>query len=400
MKTKEKKSKDKGQILIVIGIVLTALSLRPGIVSIGPSINLISNHFGLSHSVGALLTTIPDLLMGLLALPAPFLAKKFGRNKLILFALVLLFISLLLRALSPNILVLLLATAGVGAGIAIAGALISGFIKAKFPLRAAFMIGLYSTTISLGSTFAAIGTAPIASYFQDWRIAIGIWTVPALLSILGWFIVYRAEKNSETITTVEEINHIKPWKIINAWKIALFFACVNFIFYSLLAWTVALFEEKGLSPAKSGILLGCFTFFTMLASIVIGFVSKSKDRRMWIFVFSLFTVLGLIFLAVNPLISPALIICLIAFGLGGVFTIGMTLPLDYSTTVGQSDSWTSFTLCVGYLIAALGPFTMGLVRDMTGDFKYSIFFLLAVSLIMISIGTILKPTDCNSTKIN
>ena len=391
MKAEDKKSKEKGQILIVIGIVLSALSLRPGIVSIGPTINLISNHFELSHSIGALLTTIPDLSMGLLALPAPLLARKFGRNKLILFALITLFVSLLIRAFSVNTLVLLLATAGVGAGIAIAGTLISGFIKAKFPIRAAFMIGIYSTTIGLGSTFSAIATGPVASYFQDWRLAIGIWAVPALLSILGWYIICRADKKSEIKISIKEPNHLKPWKSIHAWKVALFFACVNLIFYSFLAWTVALFEEKGLSSSKSGILLGCFTFFSMIASPVIGFVSKSKDRRIWIFLFSIFILVGLIVLAVNPLISPAVIICLIGFGLGGVFTIGMTLPLDYTTTVTHSDSWTAFTLCVGYLIAALGPFAIGLIRDLTGDFQYSIFFLLAVSLLMIAIGTRLKP---------
>jgi CP family cyanate transporter-like MFS transporter len=391
MKKEEKKTKNKRQTLVVIGIVLAALSLRPGIVSIGPSINLISGHFGLSHSTGALLTTIPDILMGLLALPAPFLAKKYGRNNLILFALITLFICLIIRAFSPNTLVLLLATAGVGAAIAIAGTLMSGFIKAKFPLRAAFMIGIYSTTIGLGSTFSAIATAPIASYFLDWRLAIGIWAAPALLSISGWYLVCRGDKHPKEKIIVEELNHVQPWKSANAWKVALFFACVNLIFYSFLAWTVAIFEEKGLSSPKSGILLGCFTFFSMIASPVIGFVSKSKDRRMLIFLFSLFVLVGIIALAVMPFISPAVIICLIGFGLGGVFTIGMTLPLDYTTAVDQSDSWTAFTLCVGYLIAALGPFGIGLIRDLTGDFQYSIFFLLAVCLIMIIIGARLKP---------
>ncbi len=148
------------------------------------------------------------------------------------------------------------------------------------------MIGIYSTTISLGTTFSAIATAPIASYFQDWSFAIGIWAFPALISISGWYLVCKADKHSQTKINVEEFNHIKPWKSSKAWKVALFFACVNLIFYSFLAWTVAIFEENGLSSPKSGILLGCFTFFTMIASPVVGFVSKSKDRRMWIFIFA------------------------------------------------------------------------------------------------------------------
>ncbi|MGI3903157.1 MAG: hypothetical protein ACRYGP_03450 [Janthinobacterium lividum] len=44
----------------VSAILLVALDLRPGIVSVGPILPSISEEFGLSHAAAALLTTIPD----------------------------------------------------------------------------------------------------------------------------------------------------------------------------------------------------------------------------------------------------------------------------------------------------------------------------------------------------
>src|SRR6202012_3890982 len=115
--------------LAVIAIVLVALNLRPGIVSVGPLLPWIIDDFRLSHTTAALLVSIPDGLMGVLALPTPWFARRFGRDTVILAGLFVLFVSTVLRAFSTTAIELLAATAGVGAGIAIAGALVGGFIK-------------------------------------------------------------------------------------------------------------------------------------------------------------------------------------------------------------------------------------------------------------------------------
>jgi len=73
--------------------VLIGVNLRPGIVSIGP-----------------LLPSIPDVLMGLLALPAPWLARRFGRDRVILAALFVLFAVTLGRAFAGSVTQILLLT--------------------------------------------------------------------------------------------------------------------------------------------------------------------------------------------------------------------------------------------------------------------------------------------------
>jgi MFS family permease len=80
--------------LLVVAMVVIAMALRPGISSIGPVLPLISREFSLSYAVASLLTTIPTLLMGLLALPTPWLARKLGRTSVLFASLVLLFVSM------------------------------------------------------------------------------------------------------------------------------------------------------------------------------------------------------------------------------------------------------------------------------------------------------------------
>ena len=72
----EKSADTRKATWLVAAMVVIAMALRPGIASIGPVLPLISREFSLSHATASLLTTIPTLLMGLLALPAPWLARR------------------------------------------------------------------------------------------------------------------------------------------------------------------------------------------------------------------------------------------------------------------------------------------------------------------------------------
>src|ERR1700677_241379 len=79
--------------LAITANMWVALDLRPGIVSVGPVLPSIQESFHLSHGTAALLTSIPDVFMGLLALPTPWLARRFGRDNVMIWALLLLLVA-------------------------------------------------------------------------------------------------------------------------------------------------------------------------------------------------------------------------------------------------------------------------------------------------------------------
>lgn len=382
-----------GRGLAIAAILLVAIDLRPGIVSVGPILPSIIDEFGLSHAAAALLITIPDLLMGLLALPTPWLVRRYGRDPVLLGALALLCLSTLARSLSSNVTGLLLATAGVGAGIAVAGALMAGFIKARFPTKAAVMMGVYATALSFGSTISAGATGPVAANVAGgWRFASGMWSLLGLFAIAGWLAVaIREHRQRAAGDRVRAPSHRLPLGNRTAWLIALYFACDNFLFYALLSWTAPMYREYGLSPTRAGLVLASFTAVFMCANPVFGWLSKSEDRRVGLAVSGGLTALGLVLLAVAPTAAPFLVIPLCAVGLGGGFTLGMTLPLDNTRSVEEANVWNAFVLTLGYLIAAGGPLLVGIVRDLSGDFRPSIWLLVGVGSAMLLLSPFLRP---------
>jgi CP family cyanate transporter-like MFS transporter len=286
---------------------------------------------------------------------------------------------------------LLAATAGVGAGIAVAGALVGGFIKARFPTRAALFMGLYATSLSLGSTVSAALTGPVATQTSGgWRLAAGLWSGLGIFAIGSWIMVTVAESRVRQPTSAVSIHRL-PLQNPTAWLIAVYFACINFLFYGLLSWCVPMYREAGLSPTTAGFALATFTAVFMLATLFFGWISKSQDRRGWLALCAALGVIGLVSIAFEPTTMPFAAVACCALGLGGAFTLGMTLPLDNTDTVEEANVWNAFVLTVAYLIAAGGPLIVGYLRDLNGDFKPSFVLLAVVAVLMLSVTHFLHP---------
>lgn len=371
-------------------LILVGLALRPGIVSIGPVLPDMISTFGLSYTQASLLTVIPTLLMGLLALPTPWLARRFGRDRVIMAALLLLALTTAARALSGSTAALFAATAGVGAGIAIAGTLVPGFVKASFPGRVALLMGVYAMALSTGGTLSAATTGALANIFETWRTPSALWAIPALVGVAAWHhIEGRRRVTQGAKATVQR--HKLPTRNLTAWLVAAFFALNNFVFYSYVSWIAPMYVEFGSTPTSAGLILASFTLAFMVATPIFGAMSRNEDRRPWLVLVSGISLVGIVWMAIAPMYLPFAAVSLAAFGTGGAFTLGMTLPLDNARTDGEVRAWNAFVMLVSYLIGATGPLITGVLRDEIGGFDAPLWLLVVVSAAMLATTPFLQP---------
>ncbi|HEX8132182.1 MAG TPA: MFS transporter, partial [Actinomycetes bacterium] len=117
---------------LVAALVLVALNLRPAIASVPPVLPDIQHDLGLSGTGAGVLTALPVLCLGLFAPAAAWLAGRFGVDRVVAWALVVLGAGTLARALGGAA-VLFAATFLAGIGLAVGGALLPGIVKAHFP---------------------------------------------------------------------------------------------------------------------------------------------------------------------------------------------------------------------------------------------------------------------------
>jgi hypothetical protein len=83
--------------LLLTGVVLVAINLRPAAASVGPLLHRIQVDTGLSNGWAGAFTALPVLCFGLLAPAAPILAKRLGAHATIAIAMSLLLAGQLAR---------------------------------------------------------------------------------------------------------------------------------------------------------------------------------------------------------------------------------------------------------------------------------------------------------------
>jgi CP family cyanate transporter-like MFS transporter len=76
-------------------------------------------------------------------------------------------------------------------------------------------------------------------------------------------------------------------------------------------------------------------------------------------------------------------VIVLGLGIGGLFPLALTLPLDYSADADEAGRLTAMTFFVGYVVAAVGPVAVGTLRDATGGYAVPFVALAALSVGML-----------------
>ncbi|MFN0155050.1 MAG: CynX/NimT family MFS transporter, partial [Gaiella sp.] len=347
-------------------LLLAALALRPQVVGAGPLFPDIEHDLGASHAVVGLLGTIPVLCMGLFAPPAAFLASLLGTGRAIAASLACVGVFGLLRAAAPEMWQIVVLTFPVGMGMGLSGALIPVAVKERFADRAASATGLYTMGIQIGSTGAAALAVPIAAWLGGWRWALAAFSVGALLSTVTWVLLETRTANAPP-TRVRPPR--LPWRSPVALLLTLIFALMGSGYYGLNAWLADAYTELGWSEGRAGALLACLTLTAIPTSLLVPWLSERFFTRQALLASLSFVYAGA---AAGLVALPSLawgLVLLAGLAQGGLFSLVLTLPLDIGRRPGEVGALIGIMLGGGYCLAALSPFVLGAVRDVTGSFN-------------------------------
>ncbi|MFF5721757.1 CynX/NimT family MFS transporter [Streptomyces buecherae] len=181
--------------LLVAGLVLAALNLRPAITSLGALLEEVRDGLGMSGTVAGMLTSMPALCFAIFGLTAPRLARKWGQEAVVCAGLVAIGLGVLVRPFAGGTVGFLLASALALAGIAVSNILLPVIVKRRFPDRVGPMTGVYTMALALGTSIAAASTVPLTDALGgDWRTGLVLWTVVAAVAVLPWVVIARSSR--------------------------------------------------------------------------------------------------------------------------------------------------------------------------------------------------------------
>jgi MFS transporter, CP family, cyanate transporter len=369
------------------GLFLAAIALRPQIVGIGPLLPEIQESLDVSHAFAGLLATIPVLCMGLFAPPAAYLAARVGTRAGIGWALALIGVFGIARAVSPGAALLILLTWPVGIGMGLAGALAPVAVKERFSVRPAGPTGIYTTGIQVGSALSAAVAVPLAGWYGGWRWSLAVFSLITCALAGAWLVLTRHESAHERPETRPPP---LPWRSGVAWLLVALFSLMASTYYGINAWLPDSYVERGWSTGRAGNLLAILNLVAIPASFLIPWLSdRVWDRRGWLVAMGVSFLVGVTGLLLLPEGAYAWVFA-VGLASGAMFALVMTLPLDIEHDARQVGALVGMMLGLGYTVGALSPLALGAVRDVTGTFTGSL-WLLAVFCVLMLVSILALP---------
>ncbi|MFF2814187.1 CynX/NimT family MFS transporter [Kitasatospora cineracea] len=364
-------------VLLAVAVAAAAVNLRPVVTSLGALLDPVRDGLGMSATTAGLLAAVPPLCFALLGVCAPGLARRMGPIAVVTAAMAAIAAGVLARSFTGSAVVFLLLTALALAGVALANVLIPVVIKRYFPDRVAPMIGLYSMSLSVGTSLAAATTVPLTNAMGgDWRLGLGVWGLLAVVALLVWLAVLfaRREKSgpaaaaTATAAAGPAAAHVKLpiLRSRTAWALAAFFGLQSTSAYSAMGWLPKIYHDAGVSESASGVLLA----LVMAVSVPVSFLlpnlaARRGDQRLYVVVLGLAGIAGFLGLMFAAGTVPWLWAVLVGLSMCA-FPLALTMLGLRARTPGGVTQLSAFAQSLGYLISIPGPILMGALYQSTG----------------------------------
>lgn len=370
--------------LVVVGIVVLAFNLRPAAVSVGPVLGELSSELGMSAGEAGLLTSLPVLAFAVFGALAPRLARLVGVHRLTLLALLCVVGGLAARAWTSSVPLFLLLSLLALAGMASANVLLPSLVKLHYPDRIGLMTSVYSTALAIGLTSASVLTVPIGEAQSGWRSGLLVWSLTAGIAVLPWLGLVVHDRGPQ-----EDQHHLGLLEVARTrlgWLMALFFGLQSLQAYSVFGWFAEVYRDAGFSANDAGLLLGVITGVSIPLSFVIpSLVARSHDQ----------TLLMCVLMACYPVGYAGLVLAPHAGALAWALFVGIglcTFPLILTLiglrarTPAGTAALSGFAQSTGYLMAGVGPFGIGLLRDLSGGWTVPLLVLLLLTVPQLLVG--------------
>ncbi|WP_436839560.1 CynX/NimT family MFS transporter [Pseudomonas brassicacearum] len=371
--------------LLLLGLILVALNLRPALSSMAPLLSEVSRSLGLSAAQAGLLTTLPVLCLGLFAPLAPVLARRFGAERVVLGILLTLAGGIVLRSAFGQI-GLFVGSILAGASIGVIGVLLPGIVKRDFAKQAGTMTGVYTMALCLGAAMAAGATVPLSEQLgHSWALGLGFWVVPALLAAVFW-LPQVGEKHGAHQVAYRVRGLLRDPL---AWQVTLYMGLQSSLAYIVFGWLPSILIGRGLTPTQAGLVLSGSVIVQLISSLAAPWLAtRGKDQRLAIVIVMLMVLGGLFGCLYAPLDGLWGWAILLGLGQGGSFSLALTLIVLRSRDAHVAANLSSMAQGFGYTLASAGPFAVGVVHDLTGGWNALgwIFGLVGLGAIIAGIG--------------
>src|ERR1700674_5400232 len=350
--------------LTLLLLWLVGVNLRTVILGVPPTLPALHRALSLSYSAGGLLTSLPELLMALCAIPGACLVSRVGARRAVAVGLALVAIGAALRGAFPSAALLFAFTVVFALGIAVAQPAMPSLAQAWFPQRIGRAIAIYSNGLLVGE-------------------AIAVWAVPAAIVLALWLIVTPASE-AAVATAGAWLPDLRSGRMI---RVGLLMGGASLVYFGMNTWVPDTLDARH-SHSLIPLTLGALNAMQLPVSFWLALRGDTMLGRRWPYVLAgVGSLVGVVGYALAPAASAPIWAGLAGAGASLAFILNLGLPALFSPSEVARTSGLMFT--VGYGAAFFGPALGGFAWDWSGQYRFALLPMLVGGLAMLAFGSTL-----------
>lgn len=376
----------KRNILLILAIVFAAFNLRSPITGVGSLVSIIKTELNLSGSSAGIITTIPLITF---AIASPFissLSKKFSARQLMLYSLITLAFGIVVRSYTGTA-GLFIGTAIIGTGISVGNVLLPSIIKSQYPDKVGMMTSIYTTAMTIFAGVSSGISVPLAiKAGLGWKNALAVWLILTVITIAIWILqrnLQLEEKKAYRETTKKNM-----YKSSVAWSVTLYMGTQSLLFYCFVAWLPTILQAKGIHTEIAGYYASAYQFMGIPASFSAPLLAvRKRNQKALAGIISFVYALGLmLFLFADNTILIAVSVLICGFCSGACISLAMSLIGLRSCGAQEAASLSGMSQAIGYSLAAVGPFIMGVIFDIWHSWNVPIICLIVMAVFLLPVS--------------
>jgi CP family cyanate transporter-like MFS transporter len=365
---------DRRRWLIVAAIVLTGLTMRVAVTSVGAVLTDLERGLHASSSAAGIITTLPVIAFAGIGFLGPRLAHRFGEHRLVAAALLATTAGLVLRAVAGSVWMFAVLSMLALTGGAIANVLLPALVKRHFPDRIGTMTAVYTTSLALGLTASAGFTAPLAELGgQSWRFGIGAWALLSAVAVLPWLPMLAGDR-PDPASQPDRVPLSWLLRSKLAWALVLMFGTQSFQAYIAFGWFTDFFRHHNLDATEAGLLLAFYAALSIPVSMAIPALAV-RGQRLIVVVLSAAGLISYLGMLTAP-VAGAWLWMLLGGISGGMFPLALTMIGLRSRQIATTAALSAFVQGIGYLLAGAGPLLVGVLLGVSDSWTWPLVLLI------------------------
>ncbi len=374
-------------------VFLVSLNLRPSITSVGPLLERIGTDLSWGESVQGILTSIPLIAFAAVSPLVTFIERRIGADWSVFLALLCIAFGDFVRSYCGNV-GIWLGTVIFASSIAVGNVLVPVIVKRDYAGHVAMATGIYSGCITAGSSIAGLIAVPLSQTLGDWKASLSFWSIPPLMVAALWLL--RIAHNRNVMRSIRSVG--EPERIGDAavktdssessesskgmflhvlrrpvtWYVTLFMGLQSSAFYTMSNWMPRVSTSEGFNTSVAGVHLFVFQSIGILAGLLIPKLMNVRGSQICA---ALTASTPMLVAGFGMLLFPKAMIAWAVIGgcaQGASLVVALALIAMRGRGSAETVVLSGVAQSLGYLIAAMGPLTFGVVVQLTGGCRASL----------------------------